>query len=130
MAWTDEHRKTVEGQGFRVKRDEDGTYITPLRGDKGNIGWHGSDKFMAYIRPQAPLTTIKTIKRKCPGAELHQHGDNEITVLHPVSGWREFFRACGAKTKRVMTEDEKIKMSENLGEHRGRIGNLAASATR
>lgn len=109
---TDAALREMAGNRYRLQKAEDGELQVPMRGDKGHIYMHAPDTLGAYIESHRPNASFKTLKRKCPAAKIHVCGDWEIIVLHPVDGWRKFFSACGAKTRRQLSDKHREKLVE------------------
>jgi len=111
---TDAALRKIAGMRYRIARAEDGQLQIPLRGDKGDIYMHGPDVVGAYIKSRKPNASFNAIKRRCPAATIHVEGDHEIIALHPVDGCREFVAACGGKTRRQMSVEQREKAAEAL----------------
>jgi len=104
----------------RVERDECGDYQIPLKAGKGHVYAHSRSILAAYIMTDKPTTSLKTIKKKCPKASVHVCGDYEVIILYPVKDAKEFLRACGARTKKRLSDEHKQKLASSSKEFRFR----------
>ena len=107
------------GEKFRTAQNEEGFTVIPLSRKKGEIYLHGRVTVAAYFKYAPTAITFNMIKAKCPDASMLQRGDQEMTISHPVNAkLHDFFRACKARTRRRLTDEERLAATERLAKVR------------
>jgi len=100
--------KDIAGTKYRIERCEDGCFQIPLRAGKGWIYEHGKKTLGVHLGDtNRPLASCKAIMAKVPTASVYVMGDQEAILLCPVSEAKKLLRACGAKTRRQITDEER-----------------------